>query len=97
MAQRGARDVEPERPLEGEVVDLDHHAVDLVVEVVAVLLPPGAEGEHLVEAVDQVDLGIDREPGAAEPGRGCPTGWWPGRRSGRPVGRWARGAISPTW
>ena len=39
MAHRGAREVAPELALQGEVVDLDHHPVDLVVEVVAVLLP----------------------------------------------------------
>jgi hypothetical protein len=60
MAQRGARDV----------VDLHHDTVDLVAEVVAVLLPPGAEGQHLVEAVHQVDLGIDRKPGPPQPAEG---------------------------
>ena len=69
-------------PLEAEVVDLDHHAVDLVVEVVAVLLPPGAERQHLVEAVHQMDLGIDGEAGPSPAMPRLPTGWWPGRRPG---------------
>ena len=94
MAQRGARDVDPELALQVEVVDLDDDAVDLVVEVVAVLLPPGAERQHLVEAVHQVDLGVDREPGPAQPGQG---GRLAGGQLGQadPSARTARGAPRP--
>ena len=38
IAQRGARLVEPSRALERDVVDLDHHAVDLVLTIVVAVL-----------------------------------------------------------
>ena len=49
MAHRGALDVKPSSLAQGEVVDLHHHAVDLVGEVVAVLLPVQAVRVDLVE------------------------------------------------
>ena len=87
-----------ELALQGQVVDLDHHAVDLVVELVTVLLPPAAEGQRLVEAVDHLAFGVDREPG-----RGPATRGWrawvgassPGAEIRRPPGR--PGSSSPTW
>ena len=87
-----------EPALEREVVDLDHHPVDLVVEVVAVLLPPPAEGEDVVEAVDQGALGVDREAGAVQPGQG--VGWVaasaPAVGPSAPPGPAGR-CSSPTW
>ena len=59
----------PELALQGEVVDLDHHPVDLVVEIVAPLLPRSAEVEGVVEAVDELTLGVDREAGPASQSR----------------------------
>ncbi len=56
-----------ELALQREVVDLDHHTVDLVVEVVAALLPAAAEGECVLEPVHDPPLGVDREPGSTEP------------------------------
>ena len=84
MAQRGAREVEPSRPLQGEVVDLDHHAVDLVVEVVTVRLPAaGRRRATSCEPVDQPRLGVDREPGLPEPAeRGRLAGAELGGRAG---------------
>ena len=55
IAQRGARRVEPEPALQGDVVDLDHHAVDLVLDVVAVL------AVVLDELLDRREVG--RAPG----------------------------------
>ena len=52
---------EAELALQAEVVDLQHHAVDLVGEVVAVLLPVHAVGVGVVEAVEHLDLGVHRE------------------------------------
>ena len=56
--------VKPSSPRRREVVDLHDHAVDLVVEVVAVLLPALAVRLHLVEVRQHGDLGVDRQ---AEP------------------------------
>ena len=53
---------EPEPLALGEVVDLDHHAVDLVAEVVAVLLPVQAVGVRPRRASSNTsDLRVDRE------------------------------------
>ena len=65
MAHRGAaREAELAPPT--EVVDLHDHAVDLVVEVVAVLLPPLAVRLHLHEVREHRDLGVDRQAGGPE-------------------------------
>ena len=50
-----------------QIVDLDHDAVDLVGEVVPVLEPVLAEGEHVVEGAQRPDLGVDREAGPGQP------------------------------
>ena len=52
----------PSRLALADVVDLDHDAVDLVAEVVAVVLPVLAVGGHVVERVEHLGLGVDREP-----------------------------------
>ena len=52
---------EAQLALQGEVVDLEHHAVDLVGEVVAVLLPVHAVGEGVLQPVEHLDLGVHRE------------------------------------
>ena len=49
IAQRGDFEVAPEPALQREVVDLDDDAVDLVLDVVAVLTPMLDEGLHLLE------------------------------------------------
>ena len=51
IAQRGAREVEPSRRCSGELVDLDHDAVDLVLDVVPVLAVVVDVGLHLVQGV----------------------------------------------
>ena len=53
----------PERPL----VDLDHDAVDLVVELVAALLPPAAALDHRLDALVVVGVGVDLEATLAQP------------------------------
>ncbi len=58
----------------GQVVDLDHHPVDLVVEVVAVVLPPQAEPVHLGEVGHDRDLRVDREPEVAQEVEGLGVG-----------------------
>ena len=55
--------------MQGQVVDLDDHAVDLVGEVVAVLLQLAAPGDDLGDA-DLPDLGADREAGPGQLGEG---------------------------
>ena len=49
--------------LEAAGVDLDHHPVDLVLEVVAVLGPVGDERLHLLEGGDDGGLGGHRQAG----------------------------------
>ncbi len=49
-----------------QVVDLHDHTVDLVVEVVAVLLPAEAELVHRVERPLTADLRVHREPEVAQ-------------------------------
>ena len=49
MAQRGAREVAPSRACRAEVVDLGHHAVDLVGQVVPLLGQFAAAGDHGVD------------------------------------------------
>ncbi len=53
----------PERPL----VDLDDYAVDLVVELVATLLPPAAALHHRLDAGVVVGVGVDLEAALAQP------------------------------
>ena len=53
----------PQLLLQGDLVDLHHHAVDLVVDRVAVALPALAESEHLLQRLDATDVGIDRQAG----------------------------------
>ena len=49
-----------------DVVDLDDDAVDLVVEIVAVLLPVLAVAEHVVERRERLRLRVDREAERAQ-------------------------------
>ena len=51
--------------LEGEGVHLYDHAVDVVLEAVALLLPLGAEGQHLAEALAEARVGVRPEAPAA--------------------------------
>ncbi len=76
----------PEPALEPEVVHLDHHPVDLVVELVAVGLPAPAELQDRRQPVDQGPLGIDREPGPVQPGQGVGVGGGQLAGQGRSVG-----------
>ena len=55
-----------EHPLLREIVDLDHHTVDLVGEVVAVLDTVGDVGLDRLEIVDHAELVVDREPERAQ-------------------------------
>ena len=57
---------EPELLALVDVVDLHDDTVDLVAEVVAVLLPVLAVGEHVVERREHLHLGVHREPERAE-------------------------------
>ena len=52
IAQRGAREVDAELALHGDLVDLDDDAVDLVLDVVAVLPRRDDEGVDLLDGVD---------------------------------------------
>ena len=56
-----------ERPLHGVSVDLDHGAVDVVVELAAPVFPGAARRGDLFDAVDHDDARIDLEAGRAEP------------------------------
>ena len=68
MAQRGACDVEAELVALAEVVDLHDDAVDLVVEVVAVVQQLVAHGVHLVERVDDArSRGSPAGPASPQP------------------------------
>ncbi len=78
----------PQLALEDQVVDLHHHPVDLVVQLVAIGLPPSAELEDGVEPLDQGALRVDREPGPVQPGQGVRVGG--GQLLGQ--GRGSRGA-----
>ena len=51
MAQRGARDVAPKPGVQGEIVHLGHHAVDLVGQVVPLLGQLAAAGDHRFDPV----------------------------------------------
>ena len=66
---------EAELAAPAEVVDLHDHAVDLVVEVVAVLLPPLAVRLHLVEVRQHGDLGVHRQAGRRAGSRASRGGW----------------------
>ena len=50
----------------GQLVDLHHGAVDLVVEVVAVRLPALRVARHVGEGLDLADLGVHRDAELAE-------------------------------
>ncbi len=50
----------------GQVRHLDDHAVDLVGEVVAVVLPAPAVLDHLLDGVEHPGLGVHREPQLAQ-------------------------------
>ena len=56
-----------ELALQVEVVDLDHHAVDLEVEPVAALLPGAAGAHHLVDGVVQLHVAVHAEAVLAQP------------------------------
>ena len=56
-----------ERRLHRQVVDLHHHAVDLVRQVVAVLHPVGAEVVDVVQRVEHLGLGVHRQAELPEP------------------------------
>ena len=58
---------EAQRFLQRELVDLHHHAVDVVVEAVAVLECLGAKIVHFLLAVDHADVGVDAEAADLEP------------------------------
>ena len=64
----------PELGALGQVVDLDHHPVYLVREVVSVREPVAAEVVHLLERFQHLDLGVDRETGGAEVPQGLVVG-----------------------
>ena len=66
-AQRGSRPTEPSPLLQRQVVDLDHDAVDLEVELAAALLPETALRDHLLLGAEQLDVGVDREVVLAQP------------------------------
>ena len=53
--------------LQLDVVDLDHHAVDLEVELAAALLPRQAAGDHLVLGRQPRDVVVDAEAVLLEP------------------------------
>ena len=53
--------------LERQIVDLDHDAVDLEVELPATLLPFQTLRHHLVLATQQLDIAVDRELPLAQP------------------------------
>ena len=72
-ARRARR--EPEALALGDVVELHHHAVDLVPEVVSMVLPVQAVGEHVVERGEHPDLRVDREPERRRATRATPCGW----------------------
>ena len=82
-----------ERRAQREVVDLDHDAVDLVGEVVAVLLPVLAERVRRGEVVHHGDLGVDREAELARATPACRGGCVNGR--GRPRPRRAGSSRTP--
>ncbi len=67
MAQRGAREVEPSRRCTDDLVDLDDDAVDLVLDVVAVLARVAMKALHLVDGVDDPEVGGDRQAPRLEP------------------------------
>ena len=67
IAQRGSRPTTPELAPERPLVDLDDDAVDLVVELVAALLPPAAALDHRLDALVVVDVGVDLEAALAQP------------------------------
>ncbi len=69
----------PQYPVQGEVVHLGHHAVDLVGQVVALFGQRLAPGHHGCHAGDLAGIGADREAGLLQLGQR-------GRlRRGRPV------------
>ena len=53
--------------LEGELVDLDNHAVDVIAQAVAQLERMPAEGAHLLLCVHRADVGVDGKPGVLQP------------------------------
>ena len=67
IAPRGSRPDHAELPLQLEVVDLDHHAVDLEVEPVAPLLPGVAGGHDGVEVLVHLHVRIHPEAALAQP------------------------------
>ena len=62
IAHRGAREVDPSRRCTGDLVDLDDDAVDLVLDVVAVLAVVVDELLHPAEVVDDPEAVADRQP-----------------------------------
>ena len=71
----------PEARLLVEAVDLDHHAVRLVRQVVALLAPRLGERDHALDVEPGLTIGVDREAERVEPCRAPPTGC---RRPARP-------------
>ena len=61
MAQRGSLPELPRRSCNAMSVDLDHDAVDVVVQLVALGLPSAAEREHLVDRGHRARLRVDRQ------------------------------------
>ena len=66
IAQRGAREVEPEPALHRDLVDLDDDAVDLVLDVVPVLAVVGDVALHAGQVVDDPEPVADRQAPAAQ-------------------------------
>ena len=54
--------------LQATVVQLHHHPVDVVVEVAPAILPLPARRDDLVHIRRHPDVGVDPEPGRAQPG-----------------------------
>ena len=56
-----------ELALKAPVVHLDHHPVDLEVELVAAVLPPAAPLRHVVDSLVLLDVVVDPEAALAQP------------------------------
>ena len=67
IAQRGSRPDHAEPPLQLDVVDLDHHAVDLEVQRAAALLPGQAALDDRLLGLEPLDVAVDAEAVLAQP------------------------------
>ena len=50
----------------GQAIDLDHQAVNLIVEIPALRLPPVTQGQGLVQRLDPTGMFVHREPQVLE-------------------------------